>query len=355
MWWKSIVGEMRLDKEDNFKLFLALLYYVSPWLKGWKEIQLPIEVVTGEAGTGKSSIFSLRRGILTGEMKLERLPPDLREWSAKVASTSGMIVFDNVHLVNKSIRQTLSDEMCRLITEPNPTISMRQLFKTADVIDFPVQCTFNLTSIENVFTNIDFIQRSIIVNLVRPYSESGVEVTYGGWVRDKMNERGGRVAWLAHHIVVLERFFKLVRSRWNHGYKSKTRLIHFEQTIKLMGEVFELDMEWLPNMLRDTANKTALEVDWVLEGLHKFVEYQKGITSDDEIIINKGHLRFTAQDIQNWADAHDDFTSNQTLTNARRIGRYIATHKTVVRQTTGIQIQPSKRTATYTVQVNENA
>jgi hypothetical protein len=324
-------------------------------LKGWKEIQLPIEVVTGEAGTGKSSIFSLRRGILTGEMKLERLPPDLREWSAKVASTSGMIVFDNVHLASKSIRQTLSDEMCRLITEPNPTITMRQLYKTADVVDFPVQCTFNLTSIENVFTNIDFIQRSIIINLVRPYSEPGAEVTYGGWVRDKMNAHGGRVAWLAHHIVVLERFFEVVRKRWHPGYKSKTRLINFEQTVRLMGEVFDLDMNWLPNMLRDTANRTALDVDWVLEGLHKFVEHQKSITSDAEIVMQKGVIKFSAQDIENWADAHDDFTSNQTLTNSRRIGRYIATHKTVVRQTTGIQIHPSKRSAVYTVQVDENA
>lgn len=350
MWWLDVVKEVRLNKSDQFRLLLSLLYYVSPWLKGWREIQLPIEVVTGEAGTGKSSLFALRLNILTGDPELQGLPDSVRGWHTAVVNTSGICVFDNVHLANKVHRQSLSDEMCRLVTEPKPTISMRQLYKTADIAKLPVQCTFALTSIENVFTNIDFIQRSIIIHLDRAYDTSGGdEVLFGGWVEDKLKSKGGREAWLAHHIVSLERFFSVVAKQWNPAYKSKTRLINFEQALVLMGKVFGLDVAgWLPEMLQDNSRATAIDIDWVLEGLNRFIEERKrSIATGD---LPDTAARFTAADVVDWAITQDDFDGNVTLTNARRLGRYIGNHKTVVRQTTGIIITSSeKRGAEYAI------
>lgn len=340
--WRDIVGELRLQRDDRFKTFIALLYYISPWLKGWKKIQLPIEVITGEAGTGKSSIFLLRLGILTGIMKAGRLPIDLREWSAKVVSTNGLLLFDNVHLANKSTKQMISDEICRLITEPEPSIEMRQLYKTAEIAEFPVNCTFGITSIENVFTNIDFVQRAIMFQLERPYTEGG-EVLFDSWVERKLEEKGGREAWLAHHIVTLERFFEEAARTWKHNYQSKIRLINFEQTVITMARVFGVDVSWLPALLRENARASAVAVDWVLEGLTRF--------ADERRARGEAPKEFTAQDIEDWALASEDFDRNAVLTSSRKIGRYIANHRTIVRQTTGILMQPAGRGAKYTVEV----
>lgn len=331
MWWMDVVKEVRLNKDERFRMYIALLYYVSPWLKGWRETQLPIEVITGEAGTGKSSLFSIRLGILTGDPELQGLPDSVRGWHTAVANTSGICVFDNVHLANKVHRQSISDEMCRLVTEPKPTIAMRQLYKTADMAKMPVNCTFALTSIENVFTNIDFIQRSVIMHLDRPYTSE--EVLFGGWVQDKLQMHGGREGWLAHHIVALERFFALVEKEWDVSYKSKTRLINFEQCLVIMAKVFGVKADWLPELMRNASKQAAIEIDWVLEGLSKFAEHKK----EDK------NPNFTATEIVDWASCQEDFDGNATLTNARRLGRYISTHKTVVRQTTNIIITSNAR------------
>jgi hypothetical protein len=345
MWWLDVVKEVRLNKDEQFRTLLSLLYYISPWLKGWREMQLPIEVVTGEAGTGKSSLFALRLNILTGDPELQGLPDSVRGWHTAVVNTSGICVFDNVHLANKVHRQSLSDEMCRLVTEPKPTIAMRQLYKTADMMKMPVHCTFALTSIENVFTNIDFIQRSIIIHLDRAYGGDGEDVLFGGWVEDKLKSRGGREAWLAHHIVALERFFALVPKHWNDNYKSKTRLINFEQSLVIMGKVFGLNVEkWLPELIRENSRTTAIDIDWVLEGLSRFAEDLKN---------KEDNPNFTAADVVEWAMCQDDFDGNVTLTNPRRLGRYISNHKTIVKQTTGIVITTtSKRGAGYAIHVD---
>jgi hypothetical protein len=348
-WWHDVVKEIRLTKTENFKIMLALLYYVSPWLKGWKEMQLPIEVVTGEAGTGKSSIFSLRLNIISGDPSLKGLPDSVKGWHTEVVNTTGICVFDNVHLANKVHKQALSDEMSRIVTEPHPTISMRQLYKTAEIAKMPVNCTFALTSIENVFTNIDFLQRSIVIGLDRPYTElntNGSELLFGSWVDEKLHCHGGREAWLAHHIVSIERFFKLVDLHWNNSYKSKTRLINFEQSLIIMGKVFGLDIsEWLPELIRNNSKSTAIDVDWILEGLYKYVEHRKNSKYEKNL--------FSAKDISDWAICNDDFDENSTLTNPRRLGRYINSHKTVIRQTTGLIIlDNNKKGIMYAIEAN---
>lgn len=343
LWWMDIVREVRLNRDDRFRMMLSLLYYVSPWLKGWREIQLPIEVVTGEAGTGKSSLFALRLNIMSGEAEMKGLPDSVRGWHTEVVNTSGICLFDNVHLTNKIHMQALSDEMCRLVTEAKPTISRHQLYKTADLARFPVQCTFGLTSIENVFTKIDFLQRSIVLHLDRAYSDSA-EVLFSGWVQEKLESRGGREAWLAHHIVAIERFFEVARKQWNSDYKSKIRLINFEQALMIMGSVFGLEADWLPDMLSENSKATAIRIDWVLEGLSRFTEEWRRTSKNPN---------FTASDVVDWAACQDDFDKNATLTNARRLGRYVATHKTVVRQTTGIVIMDnSKRGCGYAIDIN---
>jgi hypothetical protein len=346
MWWKEIIDEMRMNRDKEFKTLLALLYYVSPWLKGWRGMQLPIEVVTGEAGTGKSSVFELRLNIMNGNAKLKGLPDSVKEWHTEVVNTTGMIVFDNVHLANKMHRQALSDEMCRIVTEPTPTISMRKLYKTAELAEMPVRCTFALTSIQNVFTNIDFIDRAIIVGLERPYVEGGA-VKFVPWVEKKLAERGGREAWVAHHIVALERFFDMVELKWSDTYQSKVRLINFEQSMMLMAKVFGIDARWLPEKLYQITRVSAVELDWTLEGISKFAAYRKSLKGARN---KKGELQpFTAGELENWADAHEVFCRNKTLTNARTFNKYVLSHKTIIQQTTGVTVTEIEGKGTFYV------
>lgn len=346
MWWLDVMREVRMEnKDDQYRTMIALLYYVSPWLKGWREMQLPIEVVVGEPGTGKSSLFSMRMKILTGVPDLKGLPATFKDFHASIAQTSGILVADNVHLASRTYRQALSDEMCRIITEPRPTIEMRQLYTTAEVAKFPVHCTFGITSVENVFTNVDFIQRAIIMQLERAYD---MELLFGDWVNSKIAARGGREAWLAHQIVALERFFEEVRVSWNSAYRSKTRLINFEQTLMVMGRVFGMDCAWLPDLLHKTNTRNAVTLDWVLEGLNSFVESAREGNVGRR---DKTHIYFSAADIVDWAITNDEFEDNHTLTNARRLGRYILTNKTTVLTTTGIKVlkSPSGKNTTYVV------
>ena len=334
--WKDVVNEVRMDAADEHRTILALLYYISPWLLGWKRIQLPIEVVVGEAGSGKSSLFVLRLNILTGRPDLKNLTGSLKDWQASVVNNHGLMVMDNVQLASKSTRQGLSDEMCRLVTEPAPTIEARQLYTTADVARFPVSCTFGITSIENVFTNVDFIQRAVITQLDKSVGPANQNFD---WAEMKLQQFEGREAWLAHHVVAIERFFRAVDKYWDDSYRSRSRLINFEQSIIMMGRVFGLDVSWMPKVMQAISDKAVVELDWVLEGLREFAVER----------LEKGRTSFRAVDICDWATGHDEFLDNHVLTNPRRVGRYITSHKTAVLTSSGIERKPSGRTTLYRI------
>jgi len=335
-WWGNVVDEVRMDAIDEQRTILALLFYISPWLLGWKRIQLPIEVVVGEAGSGKSSLFVLRLSIMTGRPDLKNLTGSLKDWQASVVNNHGLMVMDNVHLTSKSLRQGLSDEMCRLVTEPQPTIEARQLYTTADVARFPIACTFGITSIENVFTNVDFIQRAVVTQLDKSVGPANANFD---WANLKLNEFGGREAWMAHHVVAVERFFRAADKYWDDSYRSRSRLINFEQSIITMARVFGLDVSWMPKVLQGISDRNIVELDWVLEGLRAFALER----------LENGRMTFKAAEICDWASGHDDFMDNYVLTNPRRVGRYITSHKTAVLSTTGIERRQTGKTTVYRI------
>ncbi|MEB3061084.1 hypothetical protein VJJ74_08015, partial [Parvimonas micra] len=87
---------------------------------------------------------------------------DLRDWTASVSGAGGLHVTDNVHMGDNSLRQELSDELCRVITAHNPVIERRKLYSDNDVVETPVKCVFAVTAIKQPFSNADIIQRSVI-------------------------------------------------------------------------------------------------------------------------------------------------------------------------------------------------
>lgn len=345
----EIGGEMRK--------YASLLYYISPFLFRWRGLQLPVEMTVGSPGSGKSSLYALRLNILTGRPKLRNIPTDIRDWQASVANSGGLHVTDNVHFLNRELKQRISDELCRITTEPNPVIEMRKFYTETDQVTIPVNTVFAFTAISTPFQNEDLIQRSVTFQ-----TGSVGREPKGDWVSDKIHERGGREAWMAHHLLFLHLFF---RQEWNDTFHTQHRLAHLEQSLLTASRVFsfrlptraELESVAHAQAKRDAQSKLVLQAahrfadadakaakvldtirmqdektfgsflkvnqaeqmmhnDWVMRGVRDFCEYWKTFRA------KRGRL--VVSDITNWASAQESYCENEILTNTFRMGRYMS-------------------------------
>lgn len=329
--WDSVLSRVRLRDQNNQRRITSYLYFMSPWLYRWRGMQLPVELVIGESGSGKSTLCELRLNIITGDSRLRNSPTDLKDWHASISNTGGLHVTDNVQLVDRSLRQRLSDEICRIITEPNPHIEQRKYYTNNDLVRIPIRAVFALTAIQQPFQNADLLQRAIILDLDKSSSLEGGRSTImydSEWRAAELNRFGGREAWIAHQLVVLHRFFKLVDKKWDPRYQAKHRLINFEQSMILMAEVFGEDGSWIPGYLAGVVDKTLADSDWTFEGIKAFTEYHIKYFPKDKL--------YTAGDIVEWAQSQEDFDKCEMLSNARRLGRYLQTHKALVQSSLGL-------------------
>jgi len=323
-WWLNILGSIAMVKGDKARKHAALLYYLSPFLNRWRGSQLPIELMIGEPGSGKSSVYNLRLTVLTGRPSLRNVPNDIRDWHASVTDAGGLHVIDNVQFTNKDLKQRLSDEMCRIVTEPDPHVEMRQLYTTSSQARYPIKVTFALTAISTPFQNADLIQRSAIFNLEAIKSSIDSD-----WVGHQLEKIGGREKFLAHHLVFLHKFLSAVvyGGFWETEYQASHRLAHYEQNLRIAGELFNMKVDWLPEMLFDSMSSNMAAADWTLQGLQAFAELVH-----DGKQLNK----FTAGDIATWMQDEDDFRDNPQLISSRSLGRYMVDHKQTVVNVAGI-------------------
>lgn len=325
-WWADVIEPMNITNAGkSAKQLATLLFYISPWINRWRGTQLPIEMFVGEAGSGKSSVYSLRLSIMTGRPYLRNIPTDLRDWHASITNAGGLHVIDNVKFTNKDLRQRISDEMCRLTTEPDPHVEMRKLYTTTDQLQIPVNTSFAMTAIQQPFYNSDILQRSAVFEI-----EAIRDPHDGNWVEHQMEKFGGREAWLAHQLVFLHKFMHAVvnKGAWDTEYKSGHRLIHYEQALLVAAELFDMDDSWIAETLSETSEGILSEADWVLEGLRAFCQDNLRILGDKP---------FTVSDISDWVSVNEDYSDNQTLNNGRRLGRYIQAHKRTVERLAGIK------------------
>jgi len=330
--WPKCLASFKFSRENDDKVF-SLLSYMSPWLQRWQGAQLPVELMVGEPGSGKSSLYSLRLQVLTGRPALRNQPTDVRDWYASVTSVDGLHAIDNVHMVNKELRQRLSDEICRIVTEPNPYVEMRKLFTTTDNYRLPVRVTFAMTAIQQPFMNADILQRSLIIEL-----QAIGKNHHADWAGDVLKAFGGRVVWLAHHLAVLHLFFRKVsQGGWNPSYKSSHRLAHFEQLFRTIGGIVGVpDAELVGSTLAGVAEAQVSEYDWTMEGLRVFAEeHLPAIQADPRKVV-------TLADVASWALSSEDFAENTVITNARRLSRYVKSHKYMVEKVAGFADAPSK-------------
>ncbi len=324
--WANVLSHVRLRDQERQRHITALLYYMSPWLYRWRGMQLPVEMVIGESGSGKSTLCELRLIILSGSSHLRNAPTDLKDWHASISNTGGLHVTDNVQLLDRSLRQRLSDEICRIITEPEPSIEMRRYYTNADLMRIPVRAVFALTAIQQPFQNADLLQRSIILELDKTAgsADGRPDITYDSeWRSNQLSKYGEREGWIAHHLVVMHKFFKLVKEKWDPKYQAKHRLIHFEQTMKLIGSIFGEEVDWIPDYLSNSVDKALSESDWTFEGIRAYVDTQGAH------LLSTG-TSITCQMIADWCSSEEDYEKCEMLTNSRRLARYMQTHKSII-------------------------
>lgn len=358
--WLEVLRDVRMQDKGKMAVLQALLYYISPWFYKWRNTQLPVELIIGEAGSGKSTLCELRSSILTGTVKLRNTPEDIRAWQSSVGNAGGLHITDNIQMADKQLRQKLSDELCRLVTDPNPEIEIRKLYSNAQTYTIPVNCVFAFTGIVNPFTANDLAQRSVVLELDKSIAlDANNQIRYdGSWKKSQFEKFGGREGWLAHHFIVIQRFLQLCESEWDFSYKATHRLINFEQILLIMAKVFGFDVSWLAGYLNDKTLKTTVANDWVIDGLCLIVNdirefKQRSANKDFEncaahirnlptilnakpTLLEEGY--FTAANIVEWASAHDDFSTNTILTNARALGRYIINNHVTLQQICKIRI-----------------
>jgi len=328
-WWLNVINDTRMKNSTDERRLAALIFYMSPWLNKWRGTQIPVEVVLGEAGSGKSSVYEHRLNVLTGRAELRNSPADLRDWHASVTSSGGLHVTDNVVLSDKSLRQRLSDELCRLVTEPDPHVEMRALYTNNKLLRLPITTTFAITAIQQPFLNADILQRSVIIEMDKASSvDAHGKMTYdSSWVPNQMKKYGGREAWIAHQMLVMHKFFQIVYRKWDPNYSAGYRLINVEQCLMLLSEVFGDDSSWVTKHLAGSTRKQVASGDWVLEGLTTYARllYENSPTS-----------MVTAGNISEWAMSSEDYAECTPMQNSRRLGRYLKTNQQLVREVCGI-------------------
>jgi hypothetical protein len=332
LYWPKALAQMKFSRDNDAKV-LSCLNYMSPWLLRWNGAQLPVELMVGEPGSGKSSLYSLRLQILNGRPALRNQPTDVRDWYASITSGDGLHCVDNVHMVNKELRQRLSDEICRIVTEPAPFVEMRKLFTTSDNFRVPVRNVFAMTAIQQPFLSADILQRSLIVEVQAIGKDHDSD-----WAGAALKAFGGRVGWLAQQLAVLHLFFKRANDGgWNSNYKSGHRLAHFEQMFRLIGNIIGVpDAELVSRTLAGVAEMQVSEYDWSMEGLKQFAgDHIAAIQRDPKKV-------FTLDDVAAWSESREEYMDNQTLTNARRLSRYIKSHKYMVESVAGFQEMSAK-------------
>lgn len=323
IWYEAIkTARVKESNGDRDRIILSLLYSISPWFYRWRGTQLPAEMTIGEPGSGKSSLYILRLNILQGMASLKNSPSDIRDWGSSVAATAGLHVTDNVHMLNSTLRQELSDELCRVITEPEPAIEKRKLYSDFELVKIPVECVFAITALQQPFNNADIIARSIIVELDKGEDEPEYETN---WVGQQLNRFGGREGWLANQIVFQQALFKLIKEKWQNNYRAKFRLVHVEQLLMLAAEVYGMEFDWIPEYLDKNARVRTAAGDETLAGLKQFVQEHYHLDAP-----------FTAKTISEWAKDEDDFKARIILTNSRKLGSYLSKNANKVASTCGI-------------------
>ncbi|MBL8040966.1 MAG: hypothetical protein JNM04_06415, partial [Chthonomonas sp.] len=127
---------------------------------------LPLLIITGEQGSGKSLLAKRIKQIVDpGQLMKGRLPKDDREWLPTI-SNNYALVFDNLSRISAD----QSDALCTISTEGS--FSSRALYTNKELVIVTARRPVIVTSIDRVVERADLSSRSIILQvspLIRKY------------------------------------------------------------------------------------------------------------------------------------------------------------------------------------------
>lgn len=312
-----------MSHEETIRL-LSCLFYMSPWLQRWRGMMMPLEIAVAEPNSGKTFLYNLRKGVLTGSPALAGLSDDFRSWTAAVGSAPALWVCDNLGNVRSDFWHRLNDELARLITDPEPSIELRQLYTTATTFRVPVNAAFAITTVKNPFTAPDVLQRSLVFNL----SAIPVGARDSDWYTERLARRP---EWVAEHLNVLHLFLRRSAKEWKSNFGAGYRLAHFEQGLLIMGRVLGWNMQPVVDKLADVVAQTVAAYDPVIEAFATFVE---------EYPDNKLKRRLPLRAVCEWVeqDSGERFTALRQFANEITLSKYVMAHKYDIEQSTSLTI-----------------
>jgi Domain of unknown function (DUF3854) len=313
-----------LDKRQSV-LLLAALFHLSPWLKRWRGMMLPFELAIAEPNSGKTVLYNLRRGILTGSRSLDNTPTDMRSWYAQLAQAPAMWVCDNLGDIKRDMREPMSDELARLITDDDPHADTRELFTTSDIARIKLDCTFAATAIRNPFWKPDILQRSLIFNMSAiPAGDRDSD-----WCGEHLERRAD---WVGEHLLSIQRFFYLVRQGWVSHYRSGNRLSQFEQGVKVMLKALGhgADAEYIGSHVQDVIQTSIADHDPTMDALRTFAS---------EWFEASGRPTAALSDVVDWAqeDMEGRFVRLKTVKSANALSRYFTAHEYDIQHSAGLK------------------
>ena len=329
--WYNAVRSLKLRaipplNLEQTQIFLTCLMYLSPWLWRWRGMQLPLEMAVAEPGSGKTFLYNLRMEVLTGSPELFGMPSDMRDWNAQVGAAPALWVCDNLGKLDSNTFHKLSDELARLITEPKPSVKLRELYTEASLKTVPIECAFAITAVKNGFTSPDITQRMVLYHLdAIPPGERNP-----GWYRGQLTQ--GREPWLAEHLQYMQAFLKLARKKWNPSLVQQHRLVHFEQGVMLMGEALGFPapmMDSIRKQLSQTVDTAVAETNPLIEAL---------LVAKAELYADTSMVPL--QDLVEWAkyDPQERFTALNQFNNSRQLTNAFRSNPAQILRSTGLEL-----------------
>jgi hypothetical protein len=273
--------------------------------------------------TSNTFLYNLRMEVLTGNPELGHAPRDMRDFMAQVAGAPAMWVCDNLGKLSTETFHQLSDEIARLITEPNPTIKTRELFTTAGLASIPIECTFAITAIKTAFTAPDITQRTLLFHLdAIPPGERDPD-----WYRKQL--RDGREVWVAEHAHVLQRFLRLAEKEWNTPLPQQHRLAYFERGLVLMGRA----LGFSPTTIENIRQKLGAVADIAVAETNPFIEALLVIKAEW-----KGQKRTSLQAVVDFVkfDPEERFVALNQFSNSRQLGNAFRANPAQIQRSTGL-------------------
>jgi len=140
--------------ESGFTLFVAVL------LAGLRpQSNYPVAVITGEQGTGKSSLVRILARLIDPRMPEQRSTPRTEEDLLVAAKGQHFLSFDNV----SGLPDWLSDAICRLSTGGGA--GKRRLYTDEDEVLFSGRRLVAINGIEDVAVRPDLVDRAVMLAL----------------------------------------------------------------------------------------------------------------------------------------------------------------------------------------------